>query len=176
MPVRYVINRVKRFFIYRVLHVDDTPHRIALGVAVGVFIAWTPTIGLQMILTVLLATLVRANNRVGVPFAWISNPFTMIPIYGRCNYRIGMLILGDRYPPPDFSKVLSGHGSWWLEVWANRVRAFWEAIWQALPAVWLGSVVLGLMLGIMSYGAVYYAVVAYRRHRILRGPQREAAS
>ena len=33
MPHRFVWKRLKNFFIHRVLHVDDTPHRIALGVA-----------------------------------------------------------------------------------------------------------------------------------------------
>ena len=55
MLLRFIANRLKTFFIYRVLHVDDTPHRIALGVAAGIFIAWTPTIGFQMLLTILLA-------------------------------------------------------------------------------------------------------------------------
>ena len=62
MPHRYIIRRLRRFFIYRVLHVDDTPHRIALGIAVGIFITWTPTIGMQMILTVLISALVGANK------------------------------------------------------------------------------------------------------------------
>ena len=36
MPIRFVINRIKRFFIYRVFSLNDTPHRIALGVAAGI--------------------------------------------------------------------------------------------------------------------------------------------
>ena len=165
MPLRYVINRTKRFFIYRVLHVDDTPHRIALGVAVGIFITWTPTMGLQMALTVLLAAILRANKLVGVPFVWISNPVTMIPIYKWCNYNVGRFILGDEYPPPDFAGVFQAPGSWWLEVWANRVKAFWEGTWHAFGPLWLGSVVIGLLLGVASYFAVYYAVLSYREHR-----------
>ena len=61
MPIKYAIQTAERFFIYRVLHVDDTPHRIALGVAVGIFVAWTPTVGLHMILTVLLMVSIPAH-------------------------------------------------------------------------------------------------------------------
>ena len=96
MPVRFILNRTKRFFIFRVLHVDDTPHRIALGVAVGIFVTWTPTIGAQMLLTVLLSWLLRANMLVGVPFVWISNPLTVVPIYGP-SYVLGRWIVGGEY-------------------------------------------------------------------------------
>jgi len=96
MPLRFIAKRIEKFFIYRVLHVDDTPHRIALGVAVGIFVTWTPTIGFQMILTVLLSWLLGANKLVGVPFVWISNPVTLPPIYGP-NCYVGSLILGGRF-------------------------------------------------------------------------------
>ena len=82
MPYRYVWQRLKDFIVHKVLRLDDTPHRIALGVAIGFFVTWTPTIGIQMILVVALATLLKANKLVGVPFVWISNPFTIVPIYG----------------------------------------------------------------------------------------------
>ena len=82
MPLRFLANKIKRFFIYRVLGLNDTPHRIALGLAIGIFVTWTPTIGFQMVLTVVLSTLFRANKFVGVPFVWISNPLTVVAIYG----------------------------------------------------------------------------------------------
>ncbi len=103
MPIKYAIQTAERFFIYRVLHVDDTPHRIALGVAVGIFVAWTPTFGLQMILTVLLATLLRGNKLVGLPFVWISNPVTAWPIYFKMNYPLGKAIL--RSPKIDLDRL-----------------------------------------------------------------------
>ena len=164
MPIRYVAKMVKGFFIYRVLHVDDTPHRIALGVAVGIFVTWTPTIGFQMILTLMLASLLRANKFVGIPFVWISNPLTAPMIYWP-NFELGHRLLGGNYHRPDFMKAFQANGSGMLEVWVNRVRSFWEATWHAFAPLWLGSIVVGLVLGVLSYVAVHYAVVAYRKHR-----------
>jgi len=164
MLLRFIANRLKTFFIYRVLHVDDTPHRIALGVAAGIFIAWTPTIGFQMLLTILLATLLRANKLVGVPFVLISNPFTLIPVYYP-SYLLGCWLLRSKVPPPDFARAMHVSGSWWLELWVNRVKAWWEATWHVLAPLWVGSVVVGLILGALSYVAIYRAVVVYRRHR-----------
>lgn len=164
MPLRYVIKRTKRLFIYRVLHVDDTPHRIALGVAVGIFIAWTPTIGFQMLLTVLLATLFRANKLVGVPFVWISNPFTLVPIYYP-NYIVGRWLLSSNAAPPDFLRAFDVGGGWWFETWANRIISWWEATWHAFGPLWLGSMMVALILGTMTYFTVRHTVVAYRGHR-----------
>mgnify|MGYP001008765280 CR=1 FL=1 len=43
-----------RFFLHQVLHCDDSPHRLALGAALGTLVAFTPTIGFQMAIVVLL--------------------------------------------------------------------------------------------------------------------------
>ena len=49
-----------------IVMLDDTPHSIALGTAIGLFIAWTPTVGIHMILVVALALLFRANKVAGL--------------------------------------------------------------------------------------------------------------
>lgn len=165
MPLRYLIRQARVFFIYRVLHVDDTPHRIALGVAMGIFIAWTPTIGIQMVLTILLSALLGANKLVGVPFVWISNPFTAPFIYYYTNFKIGRWMLGGNYQRPNFFKAFKVSGSWWLEVWVNRIQAWWQATWDVFAPMWLGSLVMATVLAVTTYFAVRHAVIAYRRHR-----------
>jgi uncharacterized protein (DUF2062 family) len=159
MPHRYLWKRLKDSFVHRVLHVDDTPHRIALGVAIGIFVTWTPTVGLQMVLAVMLAWLCRANKLVGVPFVWISNPLTLAPIF-LPNYYIGRWILGSDVPPPDFSQVVNASGGW-----LDRVHTWWSITWQALLPLWIGGLLVGTALGFMSYFFTYQVVVVYRRKR-----------
>ena len=161
MPIRFLVGRLKRFFIYRVLHVDDTPHRIALGVAVGIFVTWTPTIGFQMALTVALSALLRANKFVGVPFVWISNPLTLAPVYGP-SYAVGCWLLGGKHSMSsfvDFVMAASHSGPW-----AERVSAAWQAMWAIFVPLWVGSLVVALALGIASYFLTRYAVIKYREH------------
>jgi len=159
MPVRYVLNRIRGFFIYRVLHVDDTPHRIALGLAVGIFITWTPTIGLQMVLTVAVSALLRANKVVGVPFVWISNPATLGPIYVP-NYLLGCCLMG--YDPGKFLTRLAD-----LETqgWLTFFRGVLEAGTEVFVALWIGSVLVGLALAVPTYFLTRWGVVRYREHR-----------
>ena len=161
MPHRYIVRKLKAFFVYRVLHIDDTPHRIALGVAIGIFITWTPTVGFQMLLVLGLSWLLGANKLVGVPFVWISNPATMVPIF-LPNYYLGKWVLGSDSQAPDFAGAITLSGSW-----LETVQKWWAATWQVFWPLWVGSIIIGLFLGILSYGLIYYAVVKYRkiRHR-----------
>lgn len=168
MPVRYVVRQVKQFFVYRVLHVDDTPHRIALGVALGIFWAWTPTMGIQMILTIATAALFRANKVVGIPFVWISNIFTIVPIY-LPNYWVGTGLLGTEFNETVFYRfvdaaVMSG-------TWLERFNAGWEAMWGILAPLWVGSMVVATALGLLSYLSMRMAVLRYRRWWHKRHPE-----
>lgn len=163
MPLRFLAQRLERFFIYRVLHVDDTPHRIALGVAIGIFVTWTPTIGLQMILTVALSWLLGANKLVGVPFVWISNPLTMVPIYGT-NTVIGNWLIGGRGEPWRALARAVRLRAGFIE----RMQAWWEATWQIFWPLWTGSILVGLVLATITYFFVRRAVHLYRRHLELR--------
>ena len=160
MPIGYVTKTLKRFFIYRVLHIDDTPHRIALGLAVGIFITWTPTMGLQMALTIMVAALFRANKLVGVPFVWISNPVTAIPLYG-ANYWLGTKVLPGDYSVREFAgaigKALTSGGGWF-----DRIGAWWSATYQFFWPLWVGSILMGLILAVPTYFATKYAVQKYR--------------
>ena len=163
MPLRFLLNRTRRFLIYRVLHVDDTPHRIALGLAVGIFMTWTPLIGLQMILTVLLSALLRANKFVGVPFVWISNPLTAVPLYG-FNFVVGAWILPGEYSTKHFVQqvgqaAMTGGGI------PDRVYAWWTATLDFFWPLWVGSILLGLIFSVVTYFVTRRAVVLYRAHR-----------
>jgi uncharacterized protein (DUF2062 family) len=102
VPLREWWPRTKHFFVHGIFHLDDTPHRIALGVAIGMFVAWTPTIPFQMMLTVALCFVCRANKVVGLPFVWLTNPLTLIPVYTP-NLFVGQWLLGK--PVGDFSQL-----------------------------------------------------------------------
>jgi len=63
--------------------VDD--HVIARGVAIGLFIGLTPTVGVQTLLMIALCMLVRGNFPAAFLVSWVSNPLTMAPLYFAFN-------------------------------------------------------------------------------------------
>lgn len=170
MPHRYVYRRIRmglwraqRFIKYRVLHVDDTPHRIALGVGLGFFITWTPTIGLQMALVLLLCTLCRANKLVGLPFVWLSNPLTIIPIYYP-SYWLGVHLLPGAQAASlgDWRQMVSSVFDGDLTYW-DRAMGFWDFALNITAPLWVGSILVALLVGGAAYWLTYVAVVRYRR-------------
>jgi uncharacterized protein (DUF2062 family) len=75
-------------------------HRRALarGVAVGLFIGLTPTVGVQTVLILVACLALRANFPAAFAASWISNPVTMGPLYFAYAV-IGETILGDWLVP-----------------------------------------------------------------------------
>ena len=64
----------------------------SLAVALGIFCAFIP-VPFQMVIAAALAILFRANILLTVPMVWLSNPFTMGPLYYFC-YLLGAEMLG----------------------------------------------------------------------------------
>lgn len=168
--VRHYWKRAKEFCVYRILHADDPPHRLALGIAVGMFVTFTPLIGFQMMLSVFLAWLLRANKLVGIPLVWISNPFTIIPIYYPC-YRLGCIMLGETVVNSKWSHL----GTEWQQLladpattWGLKVRFWWEGLMDFVAPLCLGCLVVGLVFGVASY---YLSLVMIRNYRLRRWGQ-----
>ena len=164
---RLMWRRGKRFIIHSILHADDSPERLARGVAVGVFMTFTPTIGLQMILVVSLAWLLRANKIVGLPFVWITNPFTFVPIYYPM-YVIGAMITGYDLVGIEWWKQL-GHPpaiDWWnlAGMW-EMFRFYLAKLTRVAVPLWVGSLLVSTVLGLLSYFVTLSFVRTYRiRH------------
>jgi uncharacterized protein (DUF2062 family) len=78
----------------RLLALDDPPERTALAFSVGVFIAFSPFLGLHTILATLFAFLFRFNKIAIYTGTFINNPFlTLVPIIV-ASYALGALVMG----------------------------------------------------------------------------------
>jgi uncharacterized protein (DUF2062 family) len=142
------------------LHLDDSAHSIALGVGIGMFIAITPTWGIQMVLVVGVAWLLRANKTAGIPMVWITNPITNVPIYSFC-YIIGHALVGG----PGLGEVraaFAGLSNADLG-WGGLARSWLDLMWHAAAPLWVGCTVVGLAAGGASYAVAYYFIACYRR-------------
>src|SRR5690242_13190871 len=63
------------------LGIDDTPHRISLSFAIGVFLAFFPIYGTHTALALLLAYLLRVSRAPALLGIWVNNPWTIVPMY-----------------------------------------------------------------------------------------------
>ncbi len=162
-------RKLVRIVVHNVLHTDDTPHQLALGVAVGLLVGFLPIMGIQMVVCVGLAALLRANKAIGVPIVWITNPITFVPIYGAC------LALGQWVLPKGESTVSAS------EVFALLQRdhglselftlTFWEefASWSITVGLelWVGCGIVGFATAIPGYFLTRRLVTGLRvRHKL----------
>ncbi len=160
---RALLNRMRHYVMHSILHADDPPHRLALGVGIAMFVTFTPTVGIQMPLTVFLSWLLRGNKLVGLPIVWISNPATLIPIYFTC-YTVGRKLLGQG----------SVGGEWWRELahppagWWPAVSFYWSRCTEIAGPLWLGGAAIGVALALPSY---YVALLCIRSYRLQRWGQ-----
>ena len=109
-------------------------HSVSVAVFVGIFVAFLPIFG-QMPVAAVLAFVLRANLPISVVLIWITNPFTIPPIF-YLTYEIGRWIL--QTPPLTFSVELS---------WAWFTGEFLQ-IWKPLL---LGSVLTGIVFACFGY-------------------------
>ena len=147
----------------KLLAIRDTPEAIAGGVAIGIFIGFTPLVGLKTALTILFAWLTRSNILAAVIASAAHDilwPF--MPAIFRWEYDIGFWLLSQphRLPPP----VTKIHMDW--HAWRS-----WTTFFTVGKPLLLGSVVCSAPFAVASY---FFAKRLVTRHQ--RKLQAQAAA
>jgi len=110
---------------------------VAGAFAVGLFFCWVP-VPFQMVLAAAVAIPARVNLILSVALVWISNPFTMPPLF-YFAYLLGGWVLGT--PPNAFEFELSFA---WL---ASGLAAIWQ------PFL-LGCLIMGVTCSLLGYSLI----------------------
>lgn len=161
---RWVADRVRRA-VRDMASFHGSPAQVAWGAALGTFIAFTPTIGLQIIIVLALATILRANRASAFAFVWITNAATAVPLYTFC-YAVGRHFVGG----PGVASVgrrlgqafnaASMHSPW--EV-IDRVRELLKLGGEVFWPLTVGGCLVGLVAGMLVYPVVYVLMQIARR-------------
>ena len=157
---RQFVKRTRDFVLYKILRADDPPYKLAMGVAVGVFVTFTPTMGVQMAFSAALAWILRANIAVGLPIVWISNPATMLFIYYPL-YLLGTVLTGQESVGIQWFVDLF-NPSLYPDGWWPSVQHLWARTMEVFVPLWLGSCMVALSLAIPSYYITYGMIYRYR--------------
>lgn len=130
-----------RTTLTQVLRIEDTPHRLALTFAVGVFIGMSPLIGIHTVIALALAWILGLNRVVILSGVFINNPWSMIPIYTFSTW-IGTVIL-------DTDLAMTGV-DWRRITIGTVVSDFGQLI---LPFV-VGTLLVGTVAALLGYAIV----------------------
>lgn len=129
---------------------------LARGVAVGLFVGLTPTVGFQTLLMLAGCLLIRGNFPAAFMMSWVSNPLTLPPLYW-LFHEIGERLFGG-----------------WLKTVIKGSEWFDEALIDILATA-LGSAVLAVPIALIGYlTSLGIAEVWHRRRHQARQQRREA--
>jgi uncharacterized protein (DUF2062 family) len=145
--------RALRYFGKRIVRLSDSPHAVAVGFAVGVFVAWSPLFGLHYLLTVVIAFALRGNVLAALLAATIGNPLT-VPAMWVADFKLGERILGVHH----FHRVA-------VHVPETLAHHSFDAILPIIKPMLIGWLVLGGITAAISYFIVRAAVRAYQHAR-----------
>ncbi|UXH77213.1 DUF2062 domain-containing protein [Roseateles amylovorans] len=138
--------------------------RVALGAALGLAVGVIP-LPTQMLMAAVVAIACRANVAAAIAATWLTNPLTLVPIWGLAIF-LGRQVLGVHGPisaPSELALDWGEPGSWWPAVsqWLSQLGA---PLLVGLP---LAGAVLGTALYIVVYLG-WWAVIRMERRRRLR--------
>lgn len=144
-------------FVKHIFELRDSPHSIALGVAIGIFVGLTPTMGIQMVISAIIATFCGANRIAAISMVYITNPLTAIPIYTSIYY-FGSFLLGIEHQ--GFSRILKKIIS--QENTLDKFKMIISQGWAVQLPLWFGAIIVGTACSIPSYILIKAMVVRHR--------------
>ncbi|MFW5853933.1 MAG: DUF2062 domain-containing protein [Thermodesulfobacteriota bacterium] len=143
-----ILSWVKKYY-ERFLKIRGSPHEIAMGFALGLFIGMSPFMGVHMGLAVFLAALLGYNKFAAGIAVWISNPVTAPVLYGMTYY------LGARFIGLEKIHFVSNLDQHILLVILKRAP-------EIIGVLTVGGILLGLPVAAVGY---YISLKAIQRYR-----------
>jgi uncharacterized protein (DUF2062 family) len=142
-------NYLKRVY-RRFLKIRGTSREIALGLALGLFIGFSPTMGIQMVVGVFIASLLKWSKIATAIGVQVTNPITAPFIYS-LTYSLGAKLTGLTKP---------------LKLSAQMTLESLFSLIQQTPRIFgaltLGGVVIGLPVAILVYFVAYTMLDRYQ--------------
>jgi len=152
LPLTWIFLRMRPVFRW-IVRLRGSPQAIAGGFSLGLFIAFTPTIGVQIILAFFVATVLNLNRPAAVLAVWITNPIT-IPLIFSLNYWLGSyfwegptLTVVSRQLFELASQLTT------LDLWAitDQLSAVAALGMDVIVPLILGSIIAGALSAALSY-------------------------
>jgi len=148
----------------RLLSLNDSPHDIALGLALGIYVGFLPLMGIQMGVVLVVALPFRRANKVSaVAGVWISNPLTVIPLYALI-YWVGTFfykkeeVLSYSIFKEKITDILE------LSGFIEKTAAFLGLGADIFIPMCVGGSVVGIIAGLITYFITKRFIVYYREN------------
>jgi uncharacterized protein (DUF2062 family) len=145
--------------IKRLLHVDDTPERTALAFSVGIFLGFSPFLGLHTLIGLTIALLFGLNRAAILLGVWTNSPWWIVPFY-MASTRLGMWVTGFWI---DWETLRLIFQSGLDQGFTSSI--FWSSVASQkglILSFGIGSFILCILLSLVAYPLSLRAIKFYR--------------
>ncbi len=144
-----IITYAKQIYV-RFLKIRSTPHEIGLGFALGLFIGFSPSMGIQVALAIFVTSLLKWSKIAAAIGVQVTNPITAPFIYS-FTYFLGSKLIGLE-KPLEIKNFMSIESL--LVMIQDAPRLF--------AAMTIGGVLVGLPLALIGYLVAYKTMTRYQ--------------
>ncbi|MEM9011499.1 MAG: DUF2062 domain-containing protein [Pseudomonadota bacterium] len=159
---------------HRVRRLPDTPHRVALGLACGVFVSFSPFFGVHFFYAMLIAWLLGGNMVASLIGTFVGNPLTF-PLIAWSSLGIGRWIVGVVNQESEFEAVARAFGDAARGAWQSVRSLFgygegaWTRLsdffWDVFFPYYVGGLIPGLIAAVVMYYLARPLIAAYQKRR-----------
>lgn len=139
----------------KLLKIQDTPERTALAFSIGVFLAFSPLLGLHTLIGLGIAFAFNLNRAAMLVGIYTNTPWTIVPYYSFATL-VGLIFyeipVGLNLPEFGLDTLLS------LEFYYSLLRS-----WRLLIPVFIGSTLMASLLALISYPLCLWLIKNWKR-------------
>lgn len=158
--------RSAKYILLRLKRLPSSPYRIAVGGAVGVFVVFTPFLGIQLLMAAIVVWLLRGSIVASFLTSFVGNPLTY-PIIWVSTFHLGTLLLGhnNNLELSDLQNKVGALGDAIGNVSGTSTVLALESLWPIMKPMAIGSLPLGGLAALVTYISVHRLVRISRAAR-----------
>ena len=167
-------SRAAEYMMARIKRLPDSPKNISFGVAIGVFVSFSPFFGVHVLMAFLIARSLRVNILAAVLGTFMGNPITF-PIIAALNFGIGDLFINVSTEEVssksflqqlvDVSYAISGNVGMMMRGKSTDFSTVLEFFYGIFLPYLVGGLILGVAVGVMSYFIMLPMIVTYKARK-----------
>jgi uncharacterized protein (DUF2062 family) len=151
-----------RELLKKLLHIEDTPERTALAFSIGIFLGFSPFLGLHTLAGLAIAFLFKLNRVAILLGVWVNAPWWLVPYYTLATW-LGMWVVRFRIDWATLEGIFQlGKEKGFL------TSEFWMQVasqWGLLGSFLTGSLILALLFSLIAYPLSLRGIRFYRSQK-----------
>jgi len=146
----------------KLLHIEDTPERTALAFSIGIFLGFSPFLGLHTFSGLAIAFSFKLNRVAILLGVWSNTPWWLVPYYtlatwlgmGVVRFRIDWVTLEGIFQMGKEKGFLTSE--FWMQIASQ---------WGLLASFLTGSLILALLFSLIAYPVSLRGIRFYRSQK-----------